>query len=169
MDNISGALSEDDVSKINRIVETLNQSTFDYLQIEIGEFKLTIAKGRLPTAEGPVAAAETGSPAPAPAAPRPGPPPPAAATSRDPAKDDGTIAITAPLVGRFYSQPEPGAAPFVAVGSDVADDTTVGLIEVMKTFNAVRAGVSGSIAEICVQDTTLVDYGQVLFRVRPKV
>jgi acetyl-CoA carboxylase biotin carboxyl carrier protein len=72
------------------------------------------------------------------------------------------------LLGRFYSQPEPGAAPFVTVGSDVNEDTTVGLIEVMKTFNAVRAGVSGTVTEICAQDAELVEYGQVLLRVRPR-
>jgi acetyl-CoA carboxylase biotin carboxyl carrier protein len=44
---------------------------------------------------------------------------------------------------------------------------TVGLIEVMKTFNAVRAGVAGVVSEIYVQDSQLVEYGDVLFRVRP--
>jgi acetyl-CoA carboxylase biotin carboxyl carrier protein len=48
----------------------------------------------------------------------------------------------------------------------LTEDTTVGLIEVMKTFNAVRAGVDGVVTEVCVQDTQLVEYGDVLFRVR---
>jgi acetyl-CoA carboxylase biotin carboxyl carrier protein len=71
------------------------------------------------------------------------------------------------MMGRFYAKPEPGAAPFVTVGSEVNADTTVGLVEVMKVFTAVRAGVSGVIAEICVQDAEFIEYGHVLFRVRP--
>ena len=75
--------------------------------------------------------------------------------------------VVAPLRGRFYARPEPGAPPFVSVGSEVTEDTTVGLIEVMKTFNAVRAGIGGVVTEICVQDAQLVEYGEVLFHVRP--
>jgi acetyl-CoA carboxylase biotin carboxyl carrier protein len=71
------------------------------------------------------------------------------------------------MIGRFYSQPEPGAAPFVTPGSKVGPETTVGLVEAMKMFNAVHAGTTGTIAEVCVQDATIVEYGQVLFRVRP--
>jgi len=49
----------------------------------------------------------------------------------------------------------------------VSADSTVGLIEVMKVFTAVRAGVDGVITEICVQDAEFIEYGHVLFRVRP--
>ena len=71
------------------------------------------------------------------------------------------------MIGRFYSQPEPGAAPYVTVGASVEADTTVCLVEAMKMFNAVHAGMRGTIAQVCVQDAALVEYGQVLFRVRP--
>ena len=67
----------------------------------------------------------------------------------------------------FYARPEPGAPPFVVIGAEVKKDTTVCLIEVMKTFNAMNAGVNGVITEICAEDAQLVEYGQVLFRVRP--
>jgi len=155
-------LSEDEVGRISRLIETLNQSTFDYLQIEVGELKLTLSKGHMPDvytapavpAASPLASAAQ-QPATRPAAPN--------ATT-----DDGTVTIVAPVVGRFYSLPEPGAPPFVTVGSEISEDSTVGLIEVMKTFNAVRAGVNGIITEICAQDAALVEYGQILFRVRPK-
>ena len=165
MDKKSRPLSEDEVRQIGRIIEILNQSAFDHLQLEFGDLKLTIGKG------GAAAAATHDSPA----APNAVPVAPSAARqapSTSPAKndsiDDDTVGITAPLLGRFYSQPEPGAAPFVSIGAEVGEDTTVGLIEVMKTFNAVRAGVSGIVAEICVQDAGLVEYGQVLLRVRPQ-
>ena len=161
----SGTLSEDDVRRITRIIQTLDQSAFDYLQVESGELKLTLARGQPPAVESTRPMADIDATA---AARQLLDRPPAAASRTATAQDEDTIAIAAPLVGRFYLQPEPGAAPFVVVGSEVGEDTTVGLIELMKTFNAVRAGVTGVIAEICVQDAALVEHGQALFRVRPK-
>ena len=70
-------------------------------------------------------------------------------------------------MGRFYAKPEPGAAPFVSVGAEVNPDTTVALIEVMKVFTAIRAGVHGVVTEVCVQNEQYIEYGQILFRVRP--
>ena len=69
-------------------------------------------------------------------------------------------------MGRFYPQPEPGAPPFVTVGAEVVEDTVVGLIEVMKLFNTVQAGVRGTITEICAPAGEFLEYGTVLFRVR---
>jgi acetyl-CoA carboxylase biotin carboxyl carrier protein len=84
-----------------------------------------------------------------------------------PAAPAGTIEIKAQIMGMFYAQPEPGAPPFVAIGAEVKEDTTVCLIEVMKTFNAMTAGVKGVITEVCAENSQLVEYGQVLFRARP--
>lgn len=169
-------LSEDEVRQISRLIETLNASTFDYLQLEFGDLKLTLAKGGQglapaaaavasappsgivsSVAAAPPAAAAGSSPAPVTATPA------AAAAARP---DDGTVAIVSPMIGRFYSQSEPGAAPYVSIGSTVGLESTVGLVEAMKMFNAVHAGLAGVITEICVQDAALVEYGQVLFRVR---
>jgi acetyl-CoA carboxylase biotin carboxyl carrier protein len=166
LNRVSGPLSEDEVRQIGRIIETLNQSKFDYLEIEIGELKLTISKGKLPEAVRATSSADAQSSERA--IERPSAQPAAAKPVIETAKDENTATIVAPLVGRFYLQPKPGAPPFIVVGSEVSDDTTVGLIEVMKTFNAVHAGVSGTITEICVQDAALVEYGQVLFRVRTR-
>jgi acetyl-CoA carboxylase biotin carboxyl carrier protein len=164
VDKKSRPLSEDEVRQIGRIIEILNQSAFDHLQLEFGDLKLTIGKG------GAAAASISAPQAAAPGAP-PDTPSSAATPRQAAASDeaqDGSVAIKAPLLGRFYSQPEPGAAPFVSIGSEVSEDSTVGLIEVMKTFNAVRAGVSGTITQICVRDAELVEYGQVLLRARPQ-
>jgi biotin carboxyl carrier protein len=95
---------------------------------------------------------------------------PPQATEHDSAVQQGTVAITAPIMGRFCAQPEPGTAPFVVVGAMVrknTKDTTVALIEVMKVFNAVPAGVSSVVTDICMQDAEIIEYGQVMFRVRP--
>lgn len=73
--------------------------------------------------------------------------------------------VPAPLLGTFYRSPKPGAPPFIEVGSQVEEDTIIGIIEVMKLMNTVRAGVRGTVAEILARDATLVEYGEILIRV----
>ncbi len=174
MDNAFRSLSDEEVRQIGLIIETLNQSAFDFLQLEFGDVKLTIGKGQPPPTVGGAPGVSAAAPAAVPQAPAaatitaaPVSPPSQKAAKGEAAAPDGTVAIVATLLGRFYAQPEPGAAPFVSVGSKVTADTTVGLVEVMKTFNAVPAGVSGVVTEISVQDAELVEYGQALFRIRP--
>jgi len=70
------------------------------------------------------------------------------------------------MVGIFYFAPRPGEPPFVALGSKVAQETVVGIIEVMKLMNTVRAGVKGEVAEILVKNGAAVEYGEILMRVR---
>ena len=185
MSKLFDTLSDDEVRQITLLVETLDRSTFDFLQVDIGNLKVTIGKGNPPQAltvstiggAGPSGAAP-GVPAAVPAAAVPeavlasapavgAPAAPAQAAMNEAPVPDGTVTIVAPLMGRFYAKPEPGAAPFVSVGAEVNADTTVGLIEVMKVFTAIRAGVSGVVTEICVQDAEFIDYGRILFRVRP--
>lgn len=84
------------------------------------------------------------------------------------AAEDGLFEVTAPMVGIFYRAPAPGEAPFVEVGSRVDEDTTVCILEVMKLMSSVTAGVSGEIAEVCVENAAPVEYGDLLFRVRPR-
>ena len=166
MSNPLSSLTDDEVRQVALLIETLDQSTFDYLQLEVGNLKVTIGKGAAPVVNAAPAVPGVTATALPPAAGVA--PPTAAPASMDAAVAmDGTAAITAPIIGRFYAQPQPGAPPFVTLGSEIDQDSTVGLIEVMKTFNAVRAGISGVVTEICVQDGALVEYGQVLFRVRP--
>jgi acetyl-CoA carboxylase biotin carboxyl carrier protein len=168
-------LSDDEVRQIGLIIENLDRSTFDFLQLEFGDVRLTIGKGQPPPTVAaapqvlvapPVVAPQTASTV---STPPPVVPPAAVFDKGGKNKVGGAdgVDIVAPLLGRFYTQSEPGAPPFVSVGSEVTEDTTVGLIEVMKTFNAVCAGISGVVTEICVQDAQLVEYGDVLFRVRP--
>jgi len=168
-------LTDAEVRRIGRIIETLEASSFDYLQLELGDLRVTIAREGvvIPGALAPVTATAPATP-PAPATPAPTDPAPARAAgaattpgATAPAPEPGLVDIVSPMIGRFYSQPEPGAAPYVTVGAPVEADTTVCLVEAMKMFNAVPAGMAGTIAQVCAQDATLVEYGQVLFRVRP--
>jgi acetyl-CoA carboxylase biotin carboxyl carrier protein len=78
---------------------------------------------------------------------------------------EGLLPIKAPLLGIFYRRPAPGAPTYVSEGSPVEEETTVALIEVMKMFNPVRAGVKGRIHQVCVENGELVEYGQTLFLV----
>jgi len=160
-------LTEDDVLHILKLID---ESKFDYFQLEVGELKITVSKGdpipltstaqtvtAAPIAGAPVAAklAATATNA-------------AAAQAAKPvAIPEGMLPITAPLLGTFYVAPEPGAPPFVKVGQQITEDTTVGLIEVMKVFSSVRAAVNGTLVQVVAQNGQFVEFGQTLFIVKP--
>jgi acetyl-CoA carboxylase biotin carboxyl carrier protein len=164
-------LSEDDVLQILKLID---ESTFDYFQLEVGELKITVSKGepiplagtQAPVAQAPSPSRAAAVPQPAPAA-APSPQPQPKAVPKTAAIPDGMVPITAPLLGTFYVAPEPGAPPFVQVGATVTEDTTVGLIEVMKVFNSVRAGVKGVVSEVVAQNGQFVEHGETLFLVKP--
>jgi acetyl-CoA carboxylase biotin carboxyl carrier protein len=161
-------LSEDDVLHILKLID---ESKFDYFQLEVGDLKITVSKGEpIPIAGATQPAAVIPAPVASPAssaAPKPAAVPAAATAGKTAAVPEGMLAITAPLLGTFYVAPEPGAPPFVKVGQQVTEDTTCGLIEVMKVFNSVRAGVQGTIVEVVAQNGQFIEFGQVLFIVKP--
>ena len=142
-------LTAEDVAEITRLLE---ESQFDELHLEHAGFKLTLKRGAAVRREGATASAPAASPAPASAAS---------------ASEGSVLEVTAPFVGIFYRAPRPGAPPYIEVGSQVEQDTTVGIIEVMKLMNAVRAEVSGTVFEVLVEDGAVVEYGQVLLRIAP--
>ncbi|MBM6893149.1 acetyl-CoA carboxylase biotin carboxyl carrier protein [Enorma massiliensis] len=120
----------------------------------------------------PVAAPMTAAvtPAAAPAAPAVTAPTevpaPAAETAPAPTASN-TISVEAPMVGVFYAAPSPGADPFVSVGSTVHVGDTLCIIEAMKLMNEVVAEADGTIAEICVQDGDLVEFGSCIMKIVP--
>lgn len=71
------------------------------------------------------------------------------------------------MVGTFYRSPSPDAAAFVEVGQQVDEETVVCIIEAMKVMNEIKAEVKGVIAEVCAENAKPVEFGQVLFRVKP--
>jgi len=83
------------------------------------------------------------------------------------AEDDQLIKVTAPFVGTFYSSATPGAPAFVKVGDKVNPGKILCIIEAMKVMNEIEAEVAGEIVEVCVENEVFVEYGQVLFKVRP--
>ncbi|HEY2987520.1 MAG TPA: acetyl-CoA carboxylase biotin carboxyl carrier protein [Candidatus Binatia bacterium] len=159
-------LTQDEVLQILALIE---KSNFDYMQLQVGELKLTVSKGNYVAAPSSGATQQTENAAKAPAkagAAKPKEKTPAA-KPKAAAKIDGGVQITAPMVGTFYAAPEPGAKPFVTLGSEIDEETTVGLIEVMKVFNAVQSRVRGKIVDVRVQNGQFVEYGATLFIVRP--
>jgi acetyl-CoA carboxylase biotin carboxyl carrier protein len=148
-------LNDDDVREILRIID---ESDLDELSIETDGFSLHVRKGGAPDA-----APTGGAGGPATSASAPSTP----SAPSNPAMN-GLETINSPMLGTFYRAEAPGAAPFVEVGAKVDPDTTVCIIEVMKMMNSVPAGVSGTIAEICTENGHLVEYGELLFRVKPE-
>jgi acetyl-CoA carboxylase biotin carboxyl carrier protein len=135
-------LNEDDVREILRLID---ESDLAELRIETGQLSLHVLRG-------------DAKPAPAEAEPRP---------VAERADGEGLVTIEAPMLGTFYRASAPGEQPFVDVGSEVDPDTVVCLIEVMKMMNSVKAGVSGTVVEVCATNAELVEYGEPLFRVDP--
>lgn len=80
----------------------------------------------------------------------------------------GLEMITASTVGTFYAAPEPGAEPFVKPGRRVTANTVVCVLEAMKLFNEIEAGINGEIVEVLFKDGDFVEYGQPLFLVKPE-
>ncbi len=158
-------LSDDDVLHILKLID---ESKFDYFQLEVGELKITVSKGDpIPLAGSTQPVAVSAAPVAAPAAavkPVTAAAPSAPTAAAIPA---GHLAVTAPILGTFYVAPEPGAPPFVTVGQQVTEDTTCGLIEVMKVFNSVRAGVKGTVVEVVAPNGGFVEFGQTLIIVKP--
>jgi len=160
-------LSDADLVRVERLLDALDRSSVDFMKVQVGELSITLGKGdprgHAPESDATIAAPRPAAdPAPLPSAPRE--PAGAPAAPQRPADNNG-VTIDAPMMGCFYAKPEPDAPPFVAVGMEVQPDTTVCLIEVMKTFTSVPAGVSGKIVEVLVKDEAIVEYGQPLFRI----
>lgn len=156
------SLSHEDVV---RIIQLLDASHFDELSLEAEGVKLNIRRNGAgdssastrSIAQNPVvSAAKPAAPAQTPIVP-----------VQSSAANEGLIEVKAPMLGAFYGAPKPGADPFVSPGSVITKDTVIGIIEVMKLMNSVSAGVEGTVVETLVSDGDLVEFDQVLMRVRP--
>jgi acetyl-CoA carboxylase biotin carboxyl carrier protein len=91
----------------------------------------------------------------------------ASAAPPAPAATSGLKEIRSPMVGTFYRAPEPGAEPYVTVGTRVTPGQTVCIIEAMKIMNEIEAEIAGVVREVCVEDAQPVEFGQALYRVDP--
>jgi acetyl-CoA carboxylase biotin carboxyl carrier protein len=162
-------LTNDDVAEILALLDSL---PYDELDLQTPRFRLTLRRTpggwteesqtlTEPTAVTPAPNGSAASPA---AAPQPAEESPA---PQRPAPAEGLVAVPAPLPGTFYRAPRPGAAPFVEVGDEVAEDTVVAIIETMKLMNSVHAGTRGRVAEICLENAEPAGQGATLMWIEP--
>jgi acetyl-CoA carboxylase biotin carboxyl carrier protein len=153
-------LDPKDIKEIKTIIDLMKKNDLSVFEIEKEGFRLKLEKAPSvqsaaappPTVAAPPKAAAT---APETAAPTPKP------IETVPMKE-----IVSPMVGTFYRSASPDSAPFVDVGKSVTEDTVVCIIEAMKVMNEIKAETSGVIAEVAVENSKPVQFGQVLFRVR---
>lgn len=157
---------------IEALVEIFDKSSWDVLKLETAGFKIHLSKNAgdgagavslathppphsTPAAASPVAFVEVHSPASTPAS---------IAVVQAHAN---LVPVRAPNLGTFYRSPKPGTAPYVDIGQEVEPDTEICLIEVMKLFTTVRAGMKGIVREVCVADSEMVEGEQTLFLIEP--
>ena len=136
------------LAEIQALIKTLDNSSIEKFEYECDEYRLSLKKGSSTVA---VKKAQTE---------------PVVEEEAADADEKELIEITAPMVGTFYSATEPGAEPFVKVGSKIDADSVICILEAMKLFTEVEADVSGEIVEILAKDGDLVEYGQPLFSVK---
>jgi acetyl-CoA carboxylase biotin carboxyl carrier protein len=160
-----------DLRYVKKLVEMLDESSVDSIEISSDKgMKIRISKTpaqrgtvqvAAPMQMAPMVEQRVTPPAGVPAAtPETAPPAPPAPTT-------SLLDVKSPMVGTYYGAPEPGAKPFVTVGSKIQKGQTLCIIEAMKIMNEIESEFSGVVKEISGTDAHPVEYGQVLFRIDP--
>jgi acetyl-CoA carboxylase biotin carboxyl carrier protein len=153
-------------SEIRDLIDFISTTGLNEVNIETSELKLhvkrepdqKVLKSSAPVMAAPVASAP--APTPAPSAPK-------SAPVEAPASGKNTVEIKSPMIGTFYRSGNPDNPPFVSVGDKVTKGQTVGIIEAMKLFNEIESEVSGTVVKVMVENSSPVEYEQVLFVVEP--
>lgn len=164
--------SHEDVTQILRLVDALPDGE---VRIELDHIKLHVRKGEVGAAvlDGTGSSLARAQPAGAvqlapPLSEGSAPSGARADGERGGNAEAGLVAVRAPMLGRFYRASTPGDPPFVEVGSKVAESDPVCLIEVMKLFTTINAGVAGTVVEVKAANNDLVEFDQVVFTIRPE-
>ena len=168
---------------IKALVATFDASDWGEMSVRIGDTTLELTRtGRPPEVSadhnlGSAVSAPATSPAVAVAAPQASPAAAPAAvvephsTPAQPAAASNSVdghSVKAPSLGLFWRSPQPGAPEFVVIGQEVDAEDTVGIVEVMKLMNHVKAGVSGTVVAIEPDNGQMVEFGQLLVVIRPQ-
>jgi acetyl-CoA carboxylase biotin carboxyl carrier protein len=158
----SGRSESLDVKRIHYLVRLMKR--YDLTALDVNDQTLQIRLRRRGAPESRLAHAEPQL--------SPTQPQAAVATRAEPVRDNAptavkSVCIESPMVGTYYASHAPDAPPFVSPGSIVQPNTIVCIIEAMKVFTDIPAGISGTIAEVLVKNGQAVEYGQPLFRVIP--
>jgi acetyl-CoA carboxylase biotin carboxyl carrier protein len=145
------------VKKLRRLIELMKEHDLSEIDLKEADRHVRIKRGGdvIATSSVPVMQA----------APRPSAA--AGAAAPQPAADAGMLVIKSPMVGTFYKASGPDSAPFVKVGDRIGPEKTVCIVEAMKVFNEIPAGVSGQVVAILVENGAPVEFGQPLIKVDP--
>ncbi|MDA8789159.1 acetyl-CoA carboxylase biotin carboxyl carrier protein [bacterium] len=144
-----------DIRKVKKLIELLEQSNINELEINEGDESVRISRGA-------TAVTYAAAPAPAPVAAAPAPvAAPAAVEAAAPASEElAGHAVKSPMVGTFYASPAPDSPPFVTVGQTVAAGDVICIIEAMKMMNQIEADKAGTIGAILIEDGEAVEFDQ---------
>ncbi|OKY27295.1 MULTISPECIES: acetyl-CoA carboxylase biotin carboxyl carrier protein [Thalassotalea] len=148
-----------DIRKIKKLIELVEESGINEIEISEGEESIRINKGNTYVQSAPMMQA---APAPAPASAPPAPAAPAANAESAPAALTGHV-VRSPMVGTFYSSASPDAPAFVEVGQHVNAGDTLCIVEAMKMMNQIEADKSGVIKEVLAQNEDAIEFDQPLF------
>ncbi len=160
-----------DLGFVEKLLDLLNRSNAHTIEIRRWRTTIRVSKGETAaSAVQAVRAVQADQAVPTGEAPARASASTASTASTAPSAEATKSALTeikSPMVGTFYAQPEPGADPYVRIGSRITSGQTLCIIEAMKIMNPLDAEVAGVVREIAVQDAQPVEFGQVLFRVDP--
>jgi acetyl-CoA carboxylase biotin carboxyl carrier protein len=150
------------LEEIKELIGSLEKGNLKKIVIKKGDFELQLEKESYSTAA---------LPPPPPASHYPAPAKHEAHEEHKPSAKGAAAAakpgkyVTSPMVGTFYSSSAPDQPPFVKVGDRVQENTVICIIEAMKVMNEVKAGISGVVAEVLMENTHPVEFGSKLFRI----
>jgi acetyl-CoA carboxylase biotin carboxyl carrier protein len=160
-----------DLRYVKKLIEMIDESSVDSIEIAT-EKGIKIRISKTPTQRGGVTVAA--APVQMPQAimesrntPAAGIPVPAEAAAPPRPEASAGLEVKSPMVGTFYGAPEPGAKPYVSVGTRVTKGQTLCIIEAMKIMNEIESEYAGVIKDVLATDAHPVEYGQVLFRIDP--
>ena len=156
-----------DIRKVKKLIELVEESDIDELEIREAEESVRISRRRPPEPGPPVISYAAPPPAPAAALAAPAPSVPAPPGGTESGYPEGKL-ITAPMVGTFYQASAPGAKPFVSVGERVQAGDTLCIIEAMKILNQIEADRGGTVRSVLAEDGQPVEFGQPLFLIEPE-
>ncbi|HPS55324.1 MAG TPA: acetyl-CoA carboxylase biotin carboxyl carrier protein [Sedimentisphaerales bacterium] len=142
-----------DICKINQILELMKDNDLVEVEIKHGEDKILLKRAQPQLS----AVQMVGHAVPA----------PVAHAESKPKESENLVEIKSPIIGTFYSQPSPDSEPYVQIGSAVSPQTVICIVEAMKVMNEIKAETTGTIVQVMVENGQAVEYGQVLFKVRP--
>lgn len=150
-----------DIRKVKKLIELLEESGIDELEIHEGEESVRISRH---SGQAAMPAPAYYAPPPAPAAPAPTATAAPAVTEPSTPQLNGTV-VTSPMVGTFYRAPSPASATFVEVGQSVKKGDILCIVEAMKMMNHIEAEISGTIESILVENGQPVEFDQPLFTI----